>query len=100
MTVDDMLNAVGLTAVLFYFMMPTIVVILTIYAYNRHRKKKEIQRDIKKANREKFEKGKQLLENSDDKEAISAIGELDTRPKEINKFTGLALSFDESGHVK
>lgn len=102
MTVDDMLNAIGLTGVLFYFLAPTIIVILCIYAYNRHKKRKEIQDrqklSLKNSNKISHKEGEEIL--NDDTKAMKILDSAPLIPEQIGKFRGLTLEFDSSGHVK
>lgn len=98
MTVDDMLNAVGLTGVLFYFLTPTIVVILCAYAYNRHKKNKALKDKQKLSLKNNTAIGKETIE--DDTKAIKVLNNTPEKPVELGKFRALTLEFDEHGHVK
>lgn len=101
MSVDDMLNAVGLAGILFYFLTPTIVVILCAYVYNRHKKKKEIKAELLKKQQESavaYAEGVKVLEN--DEQAMKVLENITYSPKNKEKYRSLSLEFDNNGLVK
>lgn len=116
MTVDDMLNAVGLAGVLAYFFIPTIVAIFCIYGYVRYKKRRDLKNrqklSLKQQNAEKDsvddnDKTKKEVKNDTEvnKKAYkeissSALVNIPEQPENKEKFSSLALEFDKSGHVK
>lgn len=103
MTVDDMLNAIGLAGVLLYFFIPTIVFILGFYIYNRHKKKKEIENRQKMSLKKNEDKQKEEVKESKVNDTNSTVNKNinnTDKPENIEKFRSLTLEFDETGHVK
>lgn len=105
MQVDDILNMIGIQGILFYFFIPTIIVALigySIHRLNLKNKRKAAERKEKEAKQKELkEKQKEAQEVLKDEKKATAI--LDTTPYEpdnLEKFSGLALEFDEDGYVK
>lgn len=79
--ISDLLNAAGLTGVFLFFMIPSIVIIITAYGLYRYIKNR------------KFKKVKQIEDKG--------IGDkVKLEPDDKSKFSSLTLDFDEKGRVK
>jgi len=91
MQAADVVNAVGITAIFFYFLSPTIVVLLTFYIYRRHKLRKELR------NKEK-EQGKKEVKSGEINE--DALKNIPDEPEDFTKYSSLALEFGEDGKVK
>ena len=116
MTVDDILNALGLAGVLAYFFIPTVVVIFCIYGYTRYKKRKALKDKQKLSLKQQNSEKDSENENSKTKNEVkndtkvnkkafreissSALIDIPEQPNNKEKFSSLALEFDESGHVK
>lgn len=85
MKVADIINAIGLSGILFYFLSPTIVILLI--AYNIKRAK----------DRNKVKKVENKVQQEIKEDALEGV-ELDKI--DYTKFDTLELEFDKSGKVK
>ena len=105
MSVEDMLTAIGLSGVLAYFFIPTIVFILVAYATRQYRRKRKLLRQQKKLMKKlRAEAVRQAKENAkiikDPVKTMEALGNCPDKPINPERFRGLALEFDEQGKVK
>lgn len=93
-TLSDMANALGLTGVFLFFMVPSIVAVMIFY-YIRRRKKERV--------------AKKRLKNNDNNSSDSATKQAkrikDSRlkmeePKDKERFSSLELTFNEEGFAE
>lgn len=98
MSVTDMLAAVGIAGLFLYFLIPTMVVVLTIYYIRRKIMQHKIKKKLKKQQKENQRKAQE--EMNDDKKLKAKIDSLPIEPDDYSKFSKLALEFDEKGNIK
>lgn len=94
MSVDDVLNALGLAGVLAYFLVPTMLCITVVYAIRRIKFRIGLNRKKIKAQEDNAEK----LKNAKVGAELPNIDSVET--KDYKKYDKLSLEFDEKGRVK
>lgn len=88
MTVDDVLNAVGLAGILMYFFIPTLIgIAITSYIIKKERKKKK-KKELRNMIRQR------------DIQINNIPNRLPSKPSDQKKFKSLAIEFDEKGRAK
>ena len=93
-TLSDMANALGLTGVFLFFMVPSIVAVMIFYYIRRRRKEREAKKRLKNNDN-----------NSSDSATKQANRIKDSRlkmkePKDKERFSSLELTFNEEGFAE
>ena len=118
MNLSDLLNATGLTGVFVFFMIPSIVIVLCVYAAYRHRQNAKLKKDKRKQEkllkkqaieehkqlvREENEVLKEVLKRENIKITEDMLDDTDSiygSKVDKAKFSSLTLEFDETGRAK
>jgi len=90
MQAAEVANAMGLAGVLLYFLSPTIFILLCVYGYKQHKRKKKL--DKEQSSNTKESKSGEINDN--------AVNNIPDEPEDFTKFSSLSLEFDEKGRVK
>ncbi len=93
-TLSDMANALGLTGVFLFFMVPTLVAMMIFYYVRRKKKDREAKKQLKnKSNDSSDSATKRAKRIKDSRLKVE-------EPKDKERFSSLELTFNEEGFAE
>lgn len=101
MNASEVLTAIGLAGIFVYFMVPSVIIVLSIYGIHRHRKNAKLRKKMQQEHLENLKKMKVETEKQfKSQQASTVLNDIEAEPNDKTKFSSLTLEFDETGRVK